>query len=108
MSRSSHLIGVNLLNESLESGHEAWGEMAVLEENPFTSLHGTLHHSFSTRTLEAKQKDISDVREVRFIFTTISLQREATVTHRTQIYYHIPSNDVSPIFLRRSPIDRNI
>ena len=40
-------VSINLLNESLQSGHPAWSKMAVLEEDPPPAVHSLLHHALS-------------------------------------------------------------
>ena len=46
-----YLIWVNVLNESLQGGHPAGSQVAVLEEHPLPSLHGTVHQSLGPGTL---------------------------------------------------------
>ena len=50
-----NFVPINLLDESLQRRHPGGSEMAVLEEHPAASIHGFLHHSLSTRTLEGKR-----------------------------------------------------
>lgn len=52
LSNTSHLAGVNGLDESLQRGHPAGGQVAVLEEDPVALLHGTVQHGFSTGALQ--------------------------------------------------------
>lgn len=47
----AHLVGIDVLNEALEGWHPAWGQVAVLEEDPLAPLYGTAHHGFCPRAL---------------------------------------------------------
>lgn len=53
------LVWVDLFNESLKGRHPAGGQVTILEENPLASLHGTSHHSLSTRTLRSEVVSIN-------------------------------------------------
>ena len=48
---TTHTVGVDLLDQSLQVGHPAGGEVAVLEEDPSSSVDGFLHHTLRNGTL---------------------------------------------------------
>lgn len=55
LSKTPHLAGVNGLDESLQRGHPAGGQVAVLEEDPVALLHGIMQQGFSTGALQRQK-----------------------------------------------------
>ena len=69
---SVNLVGVYVLNKLFKGGHPGRSQMAVLEEDPSSSLHGGSHHGFSTGTLSLSQGDSRQLfGELHFLKTLL-------------------------------------
>mmetsp|Transcript_15913 Transcript_15913/g.34097 ORF Transcript_15913/g.34097 Transcript_15913/m.34097 type:complete len:464 (-) Transcript_15913:1448-2839(-) len=63
-----HLVWIVLLDERLELGHPARGEVTVLKQDPRPPLYGLAHEAFGNRALPLPQRDCDELlREAHLV-----------------------------------------